>query len=515
MNHSEVPLQQDTANTPRIGGRMLARNTALNFIGYIVPLVVAIVTIPYVIRHLGPDRFGLLSLAWMVVGYMAIFDLGIGPATTKFVAELLGKGEIAKLPELVWTALTSQTCFGLVAGILLALASPLLVDRLLKIPFELHPQAHWIFLILAAALPFEFASGSFKGVLAASQRFDLINGLSVPFSAFTYLLPVAAIALGFGLPAIVLFLMLARVAALGVVVFLCLRLYPGLRNVRFNFQLARSLIGFGGWVTVSNAVGPILVYFDRFLIGSIISIAAVGFYTPPYMIATKLWILPQSLVATLFPAISTSAGRGDVEWIRRALIRSQKFMILLVGPATLVLAFFAHPILTLWLGTRFAAEGTPVLQILTVGVLATSLAFIPYHLLYGMGRPDLPAKFHLVQLPIHVGLAWFMVTRIGLPGAALAWTVRNTLDLFMLIVAACWVTRTSPRLLAGRDLRRSVGALVFLAVGLAVLWRSTQALVAEAVFTLLLSGGFLIVAWYYVLNLEEKSQIRFWLKAAR
>ena len=100
----------------RIGSRMLARNTLLNLIGRVAPLVVGIVTMPYVIRHLGPDRFGLLSLAWMVVGYFALFDLGIGPATTKFVAELFGKGEMDKLPELVWTALASQTCMGLAAG---------------------------------------------------------------------------------------------------------------------------------------------------------------------------------------------------------------------------------------------------------------------------------------------------------------------------------------------------------------------------------------------------------------
>ena len=495
---------------------MLARNTLLNLIGRVVPLLVGIVAMPYVIRHLGPDRFGLLSLAWMVVGYFAIFNLGIGPATTKFVAELLGKGEIEKLPELVWTSLASQTCFGLAAGILLAAASPLLVSRLLKIPLALHAQAELVFLILAAALPLDFASGSLQGVLSAAQRFDLLNAVGIPFSILTYLLPVAALALGFSLPAIVLFLVLARVAGIVVWIVLCLRLYPQLlTRVRINRRLVRSLLGFGGWVTVSSAVSPILVFFDRFLIGALISIAAVGFYTPPYMISTKLWILPGSLTSTLFPAFSISHGRGDHEWIRNALVSSLKLLLLIVGPAALVLAFFAHPILTLWLGAKFAAEGTLVLQILTVGVFVTSLAYVPYNLLQGIGRPDLTAKFHLIQVPLHIALAWFLVTRFGLPGAALAWTTRNTLDLLMLIVGACRVTRTPARLLASRELRRSAGTLLALAAGLFVLWASTHAFVIDAAFTLLLGGGFLLASWYYVLNMEEKWQIRLWLKVAR
>src|SRR5574340_1605995 len=131
------PTEATSATHVDVSGRTLARNTALNLAGRVAPLVVAIVTVPYVIHHLGPDRYGLLSLAWIVVGYFALFDLGIGPATTKFVAELLGRGEIEKLPGIVWTALLTQTCMGLAAGVLLALVSPLLVNRLLRIPAEL------------------------------------------------------------------------------------------------------------------------------------------------------------------------------------------------------------------------------------------------------------------------------------------------------------------------------------------------------------------------------------------
>ena len=67
---------------------------------------------------------------------------------------------------------------------------------------------------------------------------------------------------------------------------------------------------------------------------------------------------------------------------------------------------------------------------------------------------------------------------------------------------------------ASRDLRRSLGALAVLGMGLLLLWSSTHALITDAAFTLLLSGGFLIAAWQYVLNVEEKGQIRLWLKLA-
>ncbi len=508
--------QLGAADTFRIGARMLARNTLLNLAGRFTPLLVGIVTIPYVIRHLGPDRFGLLALAWMVVGYFTLFDLGIGTATTKFVAELLGKGEISELPELVWTAFLSQTCLGLVAGFLLAVASPLLVDHLLNVPGELHPEAHWIFLILAAALPIDCASGSLEGLLAASQRFDMINALGIPFSALNYLLPVIGLALGLGLPTIVFFMVLARVAAFAVLILLCLKLYPSLGSgIQFNHRLVLSLLGYGGWVSVSGAVSPILVYLDRFVIASVLSIAAVGYYTPPFMISTKLEILPASLASVLFPAFSTSAGRGDHRWIREALIRSLKFLLLLVGPAALVLIFFAGPLLTVWLGPQFAAEGTLVLQVLAVGVFLDALARVPMILLAGVGRPDIPSKFHLFELPLHVGLVWFLTSRFGLPGAALACTIRVSLDFVLLVMAACRFTRTSLRNLASRDLGRSTITLLVFAAGLSVLWCSTHDFLVDTVFVVFLSGGFLLASWHYVLDLREKLRIRAWLGITR
>lgn len=507
----------ETAARPamHVGARVLARNTLLNLIGRVVPLLVGVVAMPYVIRHLGPDRFGLLSLAWMVVGYFAIFNLGIGPATTKFVAEFLGRGETEKLPQLVWTAVISQTCLGLCAGVLLALASPLIVSRLLRIPPDLHPQARLIFLIMAAALPVDFSIGSLTGVLAASQRFDLLNAIGIPASALTYLLPAGALALGFGLPPIVLFLVLARVAGAAVLALLCLRLYPQLRRPRFDRRLVRPLLGFGGWMTVCGSLGSFVAYSDRFLIGAIISVAAVGFYTPPSMISSKLGIVSGSLTATLFPAFSAAAGRGDLEWIRSALVRSLKFLLLIMGPVALLMIFFARPILTFWVGAKFAAEGGLVLQILAIGVLINSLNYVPYTVLQATGRPDLAARLLATQVPVYVLGAWLLMKYFGLPGAALAWSLRMLLEFFLYTAGACWVTRTSPRILTARDLRRSAAALAALAALLAVLWASTHALITDAAFALLLGGAFLLAAWRYALNAEEKWQIKLWLKLAR
>src|SRR5450759_2917740 len=96
----------------KIGGGILARNTALSLISQIVPMLVGVVTARYVIHGLGNEAFGILSIVWVLLTYLALLDLGTGSATTKFVSESLGRDESDPIPNLIWTSLGIQVLFG-------------------------------------------------------------------------------------------------------------------------------------------------------------------------------------------------------------------------------------------------------------------------------------------------------------------------------------------------------------------------------------------------------------------
>src|ERR1017187_9935825 len=118
-------------------GSLLARNTVWNLIGQVAPMAVALYAIPVLIHHIGTDRFGILTIAWMVVGYFSLFDLGLGRALTNLVAQSLGGDRQDQLPSIVWTANCVMAVMGIVGAIAFAAISPLLTHSLLKIPLNL------------------------------------------------------------------------------------------------------------------------------------------------------------------------------------------------------------------------------------------------------------------------------------------------------------------------------------------------------------------------------------------
>src|SRR5579859_3706809 len=492
----------------QISGRLISRNWLVNLVGQGLPLLVGVVTIPWLLRYLGVERFGVLSITWALLGYIGQFDLGLGRATTKYVAECLGRGDTRSLPGLFWTSLLSQVTFGVVAAGLLAAFTPVLVHRMLKVSPAQVLETRNVLLILAGSLPLVIASNSLRGVLEAGQHFTIINYIKIPANISVFLLPVLGIPLGVGLPGIVLLLVAARLASAIAFLVFCFKFFPVLKG-RFVFdaKLVRGLFIYGGWVTVSNLIGPFLMYVDRFFIGAMLSMAAVGYYTAPYEIATKMWLIPASLLATVFPAFSSLHASESHTRMEELYARSLKSILLVSGPLLLVLAAFARQILAIWLGPDFAAKSATTLQILALGVLINCIAFVPFGLLQGLGRPDLTAKFHLLEMPFYALALWFFLPRFGLPGAAWAWTLRVTLDTILLFVAVLKLKFVSPRAMIERPLRKTLVALALPAVLLPLSWINTS-----LGFQVALSGLVLLVfvtaVWGYVLDHNERSLVR-------
>ena len=492
--------------SPEISGKLLAHNMLLNLIGQGLPLLVGVVSVPFIIRGLGTDRFGLLSLAWVVLGYFAIFDLGLGRATTKFVAEALGKGEEKEIPRIAWTSVTVQALFGLLGSMVLIALTPLLVGRILNVPPELIGEAKVMFYILAPSVPIILISSSFQGILEAFQRFDLVNAVRIPSSTLMFLLPLLGLYFGFRLPGIVMLTLLARIGALLVYIMLDFRIMPQLRKYSGSLSLFPHLFSFGGWVTVTNIVSPILVYLDRFLIGSLLSMASVAYYSAPYEMVTRLSIISTSLSVTLFPAFSSLEGVENKEKIGTIFARSVKYIFLTLGPVVLIVILFARDILGFWLGTEFLLESTIVLQVLALGVLINSLAHTPFALLQGVGRPDLPAKFHLFELLIYIGIAWLLVSKWGINGAAMAWTLRVTLDTFLLFGAVFWVYKLSSKTLSINGVWRA-GLIFVVLAGLSFLVKSLTGFLGLPVQILLIIpvfGLFGLFCWRYVIDTSDR-----------
>jgi O-antigen/teichoic acid export membrane protein len=480
----------------------LARNTALNLVGQAVPLAAALVAIPWLIRGLGADRFGVLTLAWATIGYFGLVDLGLGRALTHAVATRLGSDRETELVSIGWTALTLMFLLGAAGAVALATATPWLVTDLLKIPPALRAESARSFYLLALSLPIVVSTAGFRGIIEAHQHFGLATALRIPLAVFSYAGPLAALPFTNRLDVVVAVLVLGRVLTWAAHLALCIKRYPFLRHrMAIRREVVRPLLRVGGWMTVSSVVSPLMTYFDRFFIGALLPVAAVAYYVTPFEAVMKLLLFPSALMGVLFPAFAESFARDR---LRTAALfdKGVRAVVLVIFPISLVLVTLASEILRAWVGAEFARAGSTVLQWLAVGALINSVGFVGFAVLQGVGRADLTGKLNLIELPLYIVAIWLFAKTMGLAGVAMAWTLRVFFDTTVL-----WMMARRNLASGGGPLRSPVAT--WLAMGVSLLVGALLPTSASRLAYIFVAAAvYLPLAWFGLVTPGERQAAR-------
>jgi O-antigen/teichoic acid export membrane protein len=427
-----------------------------------------------------------------------LFDLGLSRALTKLIAEKLGTKEEEQLPSLVWTGLGMMCGTGVLGAFLMGAISPWLASSALRVPPNLQHETLLVFCAISAAIPVVIVTAGLRGILEAQQLFGIVNAVRIPLGILTFVCPWVALLFTSSLSWAVLSLIAARVVALFAYFIAAIVSMPALRSNRsWQRSAVKPLVAFGGWMTVTNVLGPVMLYLDRFMIGSLLSVSAVAYYATPYDMVTKLLLIPISLTAVLFPAFATSST--DQEATIRLFRRGVNWILLALFPPVLMLVAFASPGLKLWLGNDFARNSSGVAQWLAIGVFINSLAQIPFALIQGVGRPDLTAKLHACELLVYLPLVYFLIRSYGVEGAAVAWLIRTLIDAILLFTIARLLSPKSN----GVVLRAAAAATCSISVFLAAHFATGLALkISFSVFAFLV---FLVAGWFCILAAEERS----------
>ncbi|MGE5707948.1 MAG: flippase [Bacteroidota bacterium] len=414
--------------------RSIGKNTLINLTGALVPFLVSLMVVPPYLHRIGEARYGVLAIVWLILGFFGVFDLGMGKVCANQMARFR-HDRPEECGKVFWTILLINSLLGIAGGALLCGIGWLLLGQLFKIPADLRPEALATLPWLSFSVLLTTLSTAFQGTLEGWERFDRANLLSVTSNLLSQVIPLLVATLqGPALGPLVASIVLVRFFQILLAFFACLSLSPTLRRIRIDFSRAKELFSYGGWLSVTWLVSPLLMALDRALIGTQLGAAAVGHYAIPANLVTRVQILPESLSRSLFPRFSALEA-GETQTLGKEALNT---LLAIMTPLTILAIGLIRPFLTRWVGPQLGNLTAPVGVILLLGIWINSLAFIPYTALQGQGRPDLTAKFHLLEVPCYVGALWLGMSSFGLPGAALAWTFRVSLDALLLFGATRW-----------------------------------------------------------------------------
>ncbi len=490
-------------------GRLLVRNSALNLAGKLVPMALAIVTMPYVIQHLGDDRAGIFQFCWILLGYFNLFDFGFGRALVKFASERLSSGAEHEIPD--WTATVNRILWRIAIPLVVVMVFvlPAVMGREGSVPSELIPEAQLAAIGIALYIPFLLTFFSHIGILETWQRFDIINRYQILYGILWYVLPVLAITVTQRIDILVGILLLLRMLHWGIIRWHARSLLSDKPKGLYRSDFWPSLIDFSKWIVVINSVALVMTHLDRLLIYWVIGSAAMAWYNTPFDVVLKVTIIPMAFAGVLFPAIAHATG-SDPSRARYIYNGYRNVTLMAVFPMCAVLGYFAPELLQAWLGLSmepdrvavFLEQSTLPMQLFAIGVFANSIALIPSSYIQSKGRPDLIAKLHLVEMPVFLIALWYGISHYGLAGVAGAVALRMVVDALALL----WLVR---------DQNTSIGSVawtvtwpVLLAVGMMLPALFIVDVSSKLALLVVSTIIFAILIWTTAMSTEEREFIK-------
>ncbi len=432
----ESPETEGVMGANTVRSRMsLKTSTVWNLIGSLTPMALGLVTIPYLIRQIGVEAFGILTLIWSLIGYFSVFDFGIGRALTQQVSTHRSERMTTEIPALVKRGLQLMLVTGTLGGIVLVGAAHQLGHRWLNVSAALRDITAGCLLIAAVGIPLTTVTSGLKGVLEGYEDFRVSSILRLLLGVLNFGLPaITALVLGPSLAYMVSSLVVARLLILVahvVAVHGRVSVVVIARVASSRLERTTALLRFGAWMTASNIIGPLMVTADRFVISFVLGASVVAYYTVPFDLILRLLIIPAALTAALFPrfAYLFRRDRADVRALYR---RSHSVVLAGMSAICLVMAVGSRWGLSHWVGQAFAERSWTIGSVLTVGLLFNSVAQVPHTALQAAGDVKITSLVHLGEFVAYVPTLFLALRFFGLPGAAIVWVVRSTVDYALL-----------------------------------------------------------------------------------
>lgn len=431
VTQDEAPAlsHQSDKKAPSTAGMTtkVVKGSLWTMIGHVIPLMVSLATMPFTIRLLGSEGYGIVVLIALIPTYLGFADFGMGMASTKFGSEAYGEGDADKEARVIRTSALIVLMFSVPVAIALMIFANSVIG-IFSVSDAFQAEAVMALRIASVTFVLNLLVTVFNTPQLSRLRMDLNTFINAGTRIAGLIATPIVLYLGFGIIGAVTVLLIAAILNLAGQIFISAKLLPQLFGISFDKLVVRPMLRFGGAYVVGAIAGLLLVNIEKGILAKTVSTTALAYYSVAFTLATMLTLFSGSMVQSLIPAFSQLQGEDKREQLKSIYSRAIRLSMIWSLPLLAVLALAAKPFFTLWAGPEFGEQSSLPLYFLLGGLLFNIFALIPHSIILASGRTDILAKLYWLQLPPYALLVWWLSSHYGAAGAAAAWSLRVIVD---------------------------------------------------------------------------------------
>lgn len=364
--------------------RRFGRNVGATIFARVVNMARGVLVVPFLLRHLGLEAYGIWTTIFVLVSYVGLTTLGLSNVYIKYIAEFHARREYERANALLSTGLciTVPLCATLFAGFFFGWDW---YAPWLHLPPQHAADGKEAVLIVLGIFLSSIALNAFGDILfgvqqIASTQMFLAFSILVEFGLILWF-----VGAGRGIRGLAEAYLVRVLINDGLTIWWSWR---KLKWMRISPRLIRReaigyVLHFGGVVQVQTILDIFLGSIDKLLGLCLVGASAAGLMDVARKWQNAYSTVPMAFFGALLPAAShvdaASHASQRMDNLRVLYLNSARFSNLCTAAFVALTTFWSHAILLVWLGPEL-----PMRQTLTTLFVVFSLA-LQFHMLTGPG----------------------------------------------------------------------------------------------------------------------------------
>ena len=411
----------------------IKKNVIASYVGQIYITLVGILALPFYIKYMGAEAYGLVGFFSMLQTWFTLLDLGLTPTIARETALFqAGSCDALSYRRLFRALSVIFFCIALLGGGLLFLLSDYLSIHWLNINKLDLNEVQFAIKIMAISVALRWITGLYRGVVTGSERLVWLSGFNSGIVSLRFL-GIFPVMWHCGATPTIFFqyqLLIAFIEFIGLW-FKSHQLQPNLdisqeKTIGWSVKPVQSVLGFSLSIAFTGGVWVLVTQTDKLIMSNLLSLEDYGYFTFAVLVASGIMTISAPISGALTPRMVKLDAEGKQEHLIRLYRKSTQIVTVLVGSATIILSIFSKPILYLWTRDQNIANiASETLTLYAIGYGFLSVAAFPYYLQYAKGKLKLHIVGSLLYVTILLPLLFILTNNFGMQGAGYAWLITN------------------------------------------------------------------------------------------
>jgi O-antigen/teichoic acid export membrane protein len=388
-------------------------------VGFLSNIVISLVFAGLTIRYLGLPRAGFLLALQALLGLNGVVgDFGLSTPLNRRLARFIFRRRFQYARWILGTIIVTGSVSSIVFGVLLVVTFPW-VFNYSKLDLLFYADAWWATVLGAVQFILQQPSNALRTAYTSCQRYDLYHGTSIVINLGSTLLRLGALLLFPTMTAITAAGLGATTATILFDMVLLKRLLHGIPYPALIWREVRQAIGFGAWNYATKLGQFFYGSADRIILTAYLGASALPYYALPQRFVDHIHGLLTGQLHYLFPYFS-ALGKEASKIIQQVEDRARWILALVAVILYGGLALFGQPVLTILIGSEFAAQASVPLQLACIQGVFMAQVIFNYYATWSQNEAKVNALYDLTSYGGGFLLAFGLIPFFGVAGAALA-----------------------------------------------------------------------------------------------